>query len=61
MLINLSVDESTDVRKRRIMNMSLTDGETLYHWCSKEMKPESMNASSIADWIIEEVSLHAFY
>jgi hypothetical protein len=40
--------------------MSLTDGETSYHCCSKEMKPESINAS-IADWIIEEVSLHAFY
>jgi hypothetical protein len=58
MLINLSVDESTDVRKRRIMNMSLTDGETLYHWCSKEMKPESMNASSIADWIMHFTSIN---
>jgi hypothetical protein len=29
--VNLSVDESTNIRKRHIMNMSLTNSETLYH------------------------------
>lgn len=55
--INITVDESTDIRRRRIMNMSVTDGENRYHWCSKEIdKGVSMNATAVTGWIIEQVS-----
>lgn len=53
--INITVDESTDIRRRRIMNMSVTDGANRYHWCSKEIKGVSMNATAVTDWIIEQV------
>lgn len=54
--INITVDESTDIRRRRIMNMSVTNGETSYHWCAKEIKGTSMNSTAVADWIIEQVT-----
>jgi hypothetical protein len=58
--INITVDESTDIRRRRILNMSVTDGETSYHWCSKQIMGVSLSASMIADWIQEQVHSYPF-
>lgn len=58
--INITVDESTDIRRRRIMNLSVTDGANRYHWCSKEIKGISMNATAVTDWIIEQVFFFLF-
>ncbi|OXV08749.1 hypothetical protein Egran_03491 [Elaphomyces granulatus] len=53
--LNVTVDETTDIRKRRIMNISVTDSERSFCIALKYLKGEKMNAASITDWIVERI------
>lgn len=53
--LNVSVDESTDIRKRRIANISVTDGRRSYCIASRDIGDTSMSAIACADWIQEQV------
>jgi hypothetical protein len=53
--LNVTVDESTDIRKRRIANISVTDGRRSYCVASKDIGDTSMSATACADWILEQV------
>jgi hypothetical protein len=53
--LNISVDESTDIRKRRIVNISATDGKRSYFIASKDVGATSMNAVSFSNWTFEQV------
>ena len=54
--INITVDESTDIQHCQIMNISVTNGETLYYWYTKEIKGILINLSAVVDWIIKQVT-----
>lgn len=53
--LNVTVDETTDIRKRRIMNISVTDSKRSFCIALQRLNDEKMNAASITDWIVERV------
>jgi hypothetical protein len=55
--LNITADESTDIRKRRIANLSVLDQSRSFYYCNKDVGDERMTATATADWIQEQVSL----
>jgi hypothetical protein len=59
--LNVSVDETTDIRKRRIMNISVTDGKRSFCIALQALNDEKLNAESITNWIVERVRSNQAY
>lgn len=59
--LNITADESTDIQKRRIANLSVLDQNRSFYYCNKDVGDERMTAIATADWIQEQVSLTPFY
>jgi hypothetical protein len=55
--LNITADESTDIKKRRIANLSVLDGNTSFYYCNKDVGDKRMTATSIENWIREQESL----
>jgi hypothetical protein len=55
--LNITADESTDIQKRRIANLSVLDQKKSFYYCNKDVKNERMTATATANWIQEQVSL----
>lgn len=53
--LNVSVDETTDIRKRRIMNISVTDSNRSYCIALLSLEDEKMTAAAITNWTVEQV------
>jgi Protein of unknown function (DUF 659) len=54
--INLSADETTNIRGQRIMNLSLSTPDRSYYIVSDDMKDLQLTATNIASWIIDKVA-----
>ena len=55
--LNITADESTDIQKRRIANLSVLYQTKSFYYCNKDVKNERMTATATTNWIQEQVSL----
>jgi hypothetical protein len=53
--LNVSLDESTDIRKRRILNISVSDSKRSYFIGLRDLQDETATAENLANWIMTEV------
>ena len=54
--LNLSADETTNIRNRRIMNLSVSTHERSYYILTEDMKDKQLTATNIASWIINQIT-----
>jgi hypothetical protein len=55
--LNITADESTDIRKRCMANFSVLDQSGSFYYCNEDVGDERMTAAANADWIQGQVSL----
>jgi hypothetical protein len=53
--LNICIDETTNIQLNRIINLSITNGERSYYWCSKDIGKTSITVSATADWVTETI------
>jgi hypothetical protein len=58
--LNITADESTDIQKRRIANLSVLDRNRSFYYYNKDVGDKRMSAVTTANWIQEQVSLFPF-
>lgn len=54
--INLSVDETTNISGRRILNLSLLTPDRSYYIITEDMGAETLNAAIIISWFLKKVT-----
>jgi hypothetical protein len=54
--INISVDESTNIRGERIMNFSLSTPERSFYISSEDMANQSLTSVVIASWVVRKLT-----
>jgi uncharacterized protein DUF659 len=54
--INLCVDETTNIRGQRILNLSISTPECSYYITSEDMADQNLNAPTIASWIVSKLA-----
>jgi uncharacterized protein DUF659 len=53
--LNITCDESTDIRNHRIFNISFSTKDESFHYCGIEMQDDRLTGDKIAKTIIEKV------
>ncbi|CRG84903.1 similar to zinc finger, BED-type containing 4 [Talaromyces islandicus] len=53
--LNVSIDESTDIRNRRVLNISVSDSTRSYFIGLRDLAGEATTAENLAEWVISEL------
>jgi hypothetical protein len=53
---NVSIDESTDIRKRQVLNILMLDSQRSYCLALRDLEDETATTENLVSWVITEVS-----
>ncbi|QKX57816.1 uncharacterized protein TRUGW13939_04936, partial [Talaromyces rugulosus] len=52
---NVSIDERTDIRKRQVLNILMSDSQRSYCLALRDLEDETATTENLASWVITEL------